>query len=125
VEPAKQLQAALLSIYNMSLEAPHETRIIMRELLDSERRANEVHSWYLRPFLDLLVEITQAIPGSTALDRTDALARVYPLLGAMSYLIVSDVVLQRMYGKANYRRMQQHYPVKIRQQVRDLVDELA
>lgn len=43
----------------------------------------------------------------------------------MSYLIVSDVVLQRMYGKANYRRIQQHYPGKIRQQVRDLVHELA
>ena len=123
--PADQLQAILLSMYDVSLEAPSETRIIMRELLDSERRANEVRSWYLRPFLDSLVEITRAIPGKKALDRTDALARVYPLLGAMSYFIVSDVVLQQMYGKANYRRMQQRYPDEIRRQVRDLVEEPA
>lgn len=124
-EPQEQLLAALLSIYDLSLEAPHETRIIMRELLDSERRASEVHSWYLRPFLDLLIQITRSIPGKKSLSRTDALTRVYPMLGAMSYLIVSDVVLQQMYGKVNYRRMQRSYPEEIRKQVRDLVQELA
>ena len=123
--PADQLQAALLSIYDLSLEAPHETRIILRELLDSERRANEVRSWYLKPFLDLLIEITRSIPGSKSLDRTGALARVYPLLGAMSYFIVSDVVLQQMYGKANYHRMRKRYPDEIRKLVRDLVEELG
>jgi len=123
--PVEQLQAALLSIYELSLKAPHETRIIMRELLDSERRANEVSSWYLKPFLDLLVEITQSIPGSKPLDSTGALARVYPLLGAMSYFIVSDVVLQQMYGKSNYCRMQQGYSDEIRKQVQDLAKELS
>lgn len=123
--PAEQLLAALLSVYEMSLKNPHEIRIIMRELLDSERRFNEVHSWYLRPFLDLLVDIAQEIPGRKPLDRTDALARVYPFLGAMSYFIVSDVVLQQMYGKVNYRKMQEHYPDEIRKQVQGLVEELA
>ena len=124
-EPADQLLAALLAMYELSLEAPHETRIIMRELLDSERRADEVHSWYLRPFLDSLIQITRTIPGSGTLSRTDALTRVYPMLGAMSYFIVSDVVLQQMYGKANYGRMQRCYPDEIRKQVRDLLEELA
>ena len=125
VEPAAQLLAALLSMYELSLRAPHESRIIMRELLDSERRASEVHSWYLRPFLDSLVEITRAISARKSLSRTDALTRVYPMLGALSYFIVSDVVLQQMYGKANYGRMQRHYPDEIRKQVRDLVNELG
>ena len=123
--PVGQLQSALLSMYELSLEAPHETRIIMRELLDSERRVNEVNSWYLRPFLDLLVDITQSIPRNGLLARTDALSRVYPLLGAMSYFIVSDVVLQQMYGKANYRRMQLDYPDEIRKQVQGLAEALA
>ena len=124
-EPAEQLLAALLSIYDLSLEAPHETRIIVRELLDSERRASEVHSWYLKPFLDSLVEITRAIPRRTSLNRADALTKVYPMLGAMSYFIVSDVVLHQIYGKANYGRMQRRYPDEIRKQVRDLAGELA
>ena len=121
--PEDQLLAAMLSIYELSLEAPHETRIIVRELLDSERRANEIHSWYLKPFLDLLIDITRAIPGNETLDRTGALARIYPILGSMSYFIVSDVVLQQMYGKANYRRMQQRYPDEIRKQLQDLAEE--
>ena len=124
-DPQEQLLAALLSMYELSLEAPHETRIIVRELLDSERRASEVHSWYLKPFLDSLVEIVRAIPGKKSLSRSDALARVYPMLGAMSYFIVSDVVLQQMYGKASYSRMQRRYPDEIGKQVRDLASELA
>jgi hypothetical protein len=124
-DPAEQLLAALLSIYELSLQAPHETRIIMRELLDSERRASEVRSWYLRPFLDSLIDITRSIPEKKTLNRTDALTRVYPMLGAMSYFIVSDVVLEQMYGKANYGRMQRRYPDEIRKRVRDLANELA
>lgn len=124
-DPAEQLLFALLSMYDLSLEAPHETRIIVRELLDSERRAGDVHSWYLKPFLDSLIAITRTIPGKKSLSRTEAMARVYPMLGAMSYLIVSDVVLQQMYGKANYGWMQRHYPDEIRKQVRDLVEEVV
>ena len=122
--PAEQLLAALLSMYELSLEAPHETRIIVRELLDSERRASEVHSWYLKPFLDALIEMTRAISGKDTVSRTDALTHVYPMLGAMSYFIVSDVVLTQMYGKANYSRMRRRYPDEIRTQVRDLVDDI-
>ena len=124
-EPREQLLAAMLSIYELSLEAPHLTRIIMRELLDSERRASEVHSWYLKPFLDSLIDLTRKITASKSRSRTDALTQIYPILGAMSYFIVSDVVLQQMYGKANYSRMQRRYPCEIRKQVRDLVEDIA
>ena len=123
-EPAEQLLAAMLSMYELSRKAPHETRIIVRELLDSERRASEVHSWYLKPFLDSLIEITRAIPLNETLSRPEALTRVYPMLGAMSYFTVSDVVLRQMYGKANYSRMRRRYPDEIRKQVRDLVDDI-
>ena len=124
-EPVDQLLVALLSIYELSQKAPHETRIIMRELLDSERRASEVHSWYLKPFLDALIDITRTINANKTPNRTDALTQVYPILGAMSYFIVSDMVLQQMYGKANYSRMQRRYPNEIRKQVRDLAEDLA
>ncbi len=124
-EPEDQLLAALLSIYELSQKAPHETRIIMRELLDSERRASEVHSWYLKPFLNALIDITRTINANKTPNRTDALTQVYPILGAMSYFIVSDMVLQKMYGKANYSRMQRRYPDEIGKQVRDLAKELA
>ena len=87
--------------------------------------SSDVHSWYLRPFLDSLGQITRAIRAKKTLSQTDALARIYPILGAMSYFIVSDVVLQQMYGKANYGRMQRRYPEEITRQVRGLAEELA
>ena len=43
----------------------------------------------------------------------------------MSYFAISGVVLQQMYGKASYRKMQKGYPDEIRKQVRDLAQELA
>lgn len=123
--PEDQLQAALLAIYESSLNSPFETRIIIRELLDSERRANDVRSWYLQPFLDSLIDVTLNIGTNKTIDRTEALALVYPLLGAMSYFSVSDVVLQQMYGEDSYREMQRRYPHEIRKQVRDLVKGLG
>ena len=123
--PADQLLEALLAIYALSSEAPHDTRILVRELLDSERRASEVHSWYLKPFLDALVQITRDLAGDKHLNKTDALSRIYPLLGAMSYFVVSDVVLRQMYGKANYTRMQKRFPQELREQVNALAASLA
>lgn len=123
--PDHQLLATLLSLWEFSLKSPHEIRIIMRELLDNERRANQVHSWYLKPFLDALIQIIRSMPAKEQLSKTDALSRVYPMLGAMSYFIVSDVVLQQMYGKTNYSKMQKRYSEEIHRQVRDLVKELS
>lgn len=124
-KPNHQLLATLLSMWEFSLKAPHEIRIIMRELLDNERRANQVHSWYLKPFLDALIQIVRAMPAKQRLSKTDALSRVYPMLGAMSYFIVSDVVLQQMYGKTNYSKMQKRYSEEIDRQVRDLIKDLS
>lgn len=53
----------------------------MRELLDSERRTSEVRSWYLHPFLDSLIQVTRTILGKKSLSRTNALTRVYRMLG--------------------------------------------
>ena len=119
--PADQLESALLSLYRLFLHSPQEARIIMRELLDSERRADEVHSWYLKPFLDQLVDMTLS-SSAKKMDRTEALALIYPVLGAMSYLIVSDVVLQQMYGEACYRELQQHFPDEIKVQVKKMLN---
>ncbi|MEM7612395.1 MAG: TetR/AcrR family transcriptional regulator [Pseudomonadota bacterium] len=123
--PQDQLLAAMQSVYAISEQSPHETRIIVRELLDSERRTEQVHSWYLQPFLDSLVDITRVIAGKQTLTKTDALTKIYPLLGAMSYFIVSDVVLEQMYGQANYRRMRRRYPDQIQQQVYGLLNSLG
>ena len=120
----QRLEQALLGLYTMSLAHPHDTRIIMRELLDSERRAEEVHSWRLKPFLDTLVEMVREASGSGPLAPREALELVYPILGGMNFLLVSEVVLTRMYGESTYRAMQEGYAGQLHEQVQALVAAL-
>ena len=124
-DPAQQLEAALLAMYENGRVNPLATRILVRELLDSERRVERIRSWYLKPFLAGLVEIVCDIAGRGNLSERDALAQIYPLLGAMSYFNVSDVVLPQMYGADTYTYLQDAYPQRIRDQVADLVSHLT
>jgi hypothetical protein len=55
----------------------------VRELLDVERRAGEVHSWYLKPFLDALVDLVRALPSRARTPAREGLALIYPILGAI------------------------------------------
>ncbi len=121
----RQLEAALLNIYTLTATQPEDTRIIVRELLDVERRTEAIHSWYLRPFLDALVSMIRQLPSRGRTSPREALALVYPLLGAMNYLVVSEVVLAEMYGRPTYRHLQARFPDQLREQVRNLVNGLA
>ena len=120
----QQLEQAFLGLYALSLEHPHDIQIIIRELVDSERRAEEVHSWYLKPFLDTLVEMIRDVSGDRRLAPRRALAQVYPILGGMNFLLVSEVVLTKMYGANTYRHMQSTYNDQLREQVRALIEAL-
>ncbi len=122
--PGAQLEAALLDLYSMSLAHPDGSRIIVREVLDIDRRGDDIRHWYLKPFLDALVNIVRDIPAPRRVSRREAMALAYPLLGAMDYLLVCGPVLRGMYGTATYRHMTRRYPDQIRDQVRDLIDRL-
>lgn len=123
-DPAAQLEAALIAMYDNGRANPRATKILVRELLDSERRVERIRSWYLTPFLAELVDIVCDIAGQGTLSERDALSHVYPLLGAMSYFNVSDVVLPQMYGPDTYQYLQDRYPERVREQVADLVSHL-
>ena len=120
--PQDQLEATLLDLYQRCLDHPYDVQIVVRELLDSERRAKEVNSWYLKPFLDELVAIIRSIPGCDKMSHRQALSLVYPLLGSMNYLVVSAVVLQQMYGAKTYEHMCRQYPLQMKEQIRSLLD---
>ena len=98
--------------------------VLVREVLDIDRRGDDIHHWYLKPFLDALVDIVRDIPAPRRVSRKEAMALAYPLLGAMDYLLVCGPVLRGMYGTATYRHMTRRYPDQIRDQVRDLIERL-
>ena len=101
--PVEQLRAILVQVYQHTLDYPDATKILMRELLDVERRANNVSTWYMKPFLQELTGIIQKITGD---NEIDALGKVYPLLGMINYFSVSETVLVQIYGKRNLKSLQ-------------------
>ncbi|MEM7492909.1 MAG: TetR/AcrR family transcriptional regulator [Pseudomonadota bacterium] len=95
----QQLEAYLLTMATSSLESPARSQLLMRELLDNKRRADTVGTWYLRSYLDTLVELVRKIPGWTDAPQEDIFITLYQLLGAINYFVVSQPTLQGIYGQ--------------------------
>ena len=123
-DAADQLESVIVALYLAAEADPSDSQIIVRELLDSERRLKDVRSWYLKPFLDALVEITREIAGRRNLDSATALTWVYSLLGSLNYFVVSGIVLNQMYGDKAFARVQRAFPDRLSQQVQDVVSRL-
>jgi hypothetical protein len=118
-EPTAQLEALFLRLYeNLTVRAPDDTLLLMRELLDNRFRAEHAHSWPMRSFLDSLVAMVRAAPATRGLSDSQALARVYMLIGAMNYVAVSEPTLRNMYGKAAYAELRAQLPGQVRSLVR-------
>ena len=122
--PDAQLESVIAAMYSAAQDDPVDSQIIMRELLDSERRLKDVKSWYLKPFLDALVEICRDIAGRGSMDADTALAHIYALLGSLNYFVVSGIVLKQMYGDKKYNRTRRAFPELLRRQVQDLIVRL-
>ena len=120
-----RFRMALLTLYDMSAKYPEDTLIMFRELLDVERRASDIHNWYLKPFLEALVLMVKQIKTPDKLSHKQALAVVYPILGSINYLIASKFVLQEMYGPRTYKHMQSQYQAQLNEQLDSLIDSLS
>ena len=53
---------------------PCSARLMMRELLDNEQRAEKAGNWYLKPYLESLVDIAMAADDTLSPERALALA---------------------------------------------------
>jgi AcrR family transcriptional regulator len=120
-----KFKTALLDLYDMEAKYPEDTQIMFRELLDVERRASDIHNWYLKPFLEALVSMLKQIKTPEKLSHNQALAAVYPILGSINYLIASKFVLQQMYGPSTYKHMQSHYQAQLSDQLDSLIITLG
>ena len=120
-----RFKMALLALYDMSAKYPEDTQIMFRELLDVERRASDIHNWYLKPFLEALVLMIKQMKTPDKLSHKQALAVVYPILGSINYLIASKFVLQQMYGPRTYKHMQSYYQAQLNEQLDSLISTLC
>ena len=96
--PALQLEELIVSQYLSESRDHDSARLIMRELLDNAPRAATAGSWYLKPYLERLVDLALAVDSLPDLDRPRALALIYQLLGAANYFTVSQPTLGMIFG---------------------------
>ncbi|MEM1177494.1 MAG: TetR/AcrR family transcriptional regulator [Acidobacteriota bacterium] len=112
--PRARLESLLLSLQQSGADNVHDTRLVLRELLDNKRRAERASSWYLKPFLDALIALVKQVPGWESASDSDALAAVYQIIGAIHFFAISEPTLTQMFGKQEYRRLGEAYPARLR-----------
>ena len=117
-DPAQQLEELVVAQYRGQISDTDAARLIMRELLDNEQRAEKAGNWYLQPYLETLVDTVLANDGTRDIGRARALALVYQLLGAAHYFAVSQPTLTQMFGASLYRRTRACFEDELRLLIR-------
>ena len=121
-EPREQLLAFFVDYLAFLPEEFDRAQLLMRELVDNHVRADKVHAWYLRPFLDELVGIVRALPAREPIDAPEAFAFVYSLLGAVHYFSVSQPTLKKMYGPRRFTAYRREMEAELRRLVEARVE---
>jgi len=116
--PKQQLEELVVAQYRSLMHDQDSARLIMRELLDNERRAEKAGNWYLKPYLETLVDTVLKIEATLELGRPGALALIYQLLGAAHYFAVSQPTLTQIFGEKIFAQTKDHYEVELRRLIR-------
>jgi AcrR family transcriptional regulator len=98
-QPEAQLQQVFAALQNLSGASRTRTRLLVRELMDVEMRAEAAKGWPLRSFLDELTAMGRAIPAWREKTDAEVFAALYQLIGAVSYFAISEATLTGMYGR--------------------------
>lgn len=120
-DPQQQLEHIVLNLYYSAVDNPRDSRILMRELLDNQARADTARNWYLVPFLDGLGSIVRNIPGMATVGDSRIFCFVYQLLGSIEYFVVSRTTLERMYGTERYEMVRDYFPLELQNSIRRFV----
>ena len=116
--PAERLENFFLDFTGHDAMSHEAQCLVIRELMDNRARLQQAETWYLKPFLDRLVETYQHIPGLESVSDMEALAAIYQLIGAVSYFEISQDTLRHMYGRQEFERLKATFPDTVRTLVR-------
>ena len=108
-EGPESLQDAVKHLLDHMMREKDDARIVMRELLDNSERAERSHKWYLRPFLDHLVDMGRQNPDWSGKSDAEIFAHIYQLVGAVNYWAISGPTLGRMYGPDTVREVSEAF----------------
>jgi len=108
-DATEALIAYLLAMLPSNEGQTERARLLMRELLDNQRRAESAKSWYLSDFLEGLINQVLALPGWDDATPMEALALAYQLLGAINYYAVSKPTLTAIFGAGEAKHLERAF----------------
>jgi AcrR family transcriptional regulator len=111
-DAARALRLYMLEMLALDSGAQQRTLLLVRELLDNRRRADTAGTWYLKPFLQRLIAMVQAVPNWSDASDAEALALVYQWLGAINYYVISEPTLKGIFGKRASAELQRAFPTQ-------------
>jgi len=109
-KPKDRLKAFFAALHLAAQERPDQTRLLMRELLDNNQRADTAGTWYLKPFLQSVIAMVRELPNWSSANDADVLALVYQWLGAINYFAISGPTLTGIFGKKAHVQLNQTFP---------------
>ena len=109
-DPVKGLKAYFLALLKKDQLGVHATTVLMRELLDNKGRAETAGTWYLKGFLENLIDQVKDVPSWQDAGDAEILAFVYQILGAINYFGISQPTLKGIFGSDFYQRLDEKYP---------------
>jgi len=110
----ERLEAFFTDLLPQTARDDTALRIIMRELLDNNRRAEKAGTWYLKGFLETLIRWAGSVPGWEEANEADLLVVIYQLIGAVSYAAVSGPTLRGIFGDERYADFQASFGPQIK-----------
>ncbi len=109
-DPSQQFKRFIISLCTNPPGDRVGTRLVMRELLDNKRRADSAGTWYLKPFLEALIDMVRAVPGWQQATSAEAFAVAYQLLGAINYFGISEPTLRGIFGAREFEQISKTFP---------------
>ena len=97
--PEARLQLVFEALQHSSQASCTRTRLLVRELMDVEKRKDVARTWPLRGFLDELTAMGRSLDAWSCKSDEEVFAALYQLIGAVSYFSISGSTLTGMYGR--------------------------
>ncbi|TRD11047.1 TetR family transcriptional regulator [Erythrobacter insulae] len=119
--PEDQFEQLILGFLQTAYDSPLETKVIMREILDNQRKDAAPEEWYLKTFLDAIIAKYDDIEGKAALPFAQKIAAVYAIISSIEFFSASGYVLKRFYGSEEFDGIQAAYREELRAQIRRMV----
>lgn len=121
--PEQQFEDTILGLYASARANPLDAKLLVREVLDDQRRDAPPEQWFHRKWLDEIVARLGVVEGQEGLSTAQKIVRVYQIVSAVQLFVASKSVLERFYGEDGYADIAGAYPDELRMIVRRILNE--